>query len=93
MSAWAYIAHKDGYWAGLHSARAIDREFNKAEKSDLAKFIARFVADGFSITTVESREEYNWVLETMKGWHESPEYIAKHQPKKAAPPIAEPMLL
>lgn len=69
---WAYIAHKDGYWGGWHSARLLNREFNKAEKRALAKFIAGFVKDGFSIITVESREEYDRVIGGMRSWSQRP---------------------
>ena len=69
--AWAFIAHKDGYWAGVCTATLPKRE--------LKKFIGDFVADGFSITTVDSREQYDATLKTMKFWHDSPEWKMKHE--------------
>lgn len=70
---WAYIAHKDGYWAGVCSPEIGKRE--------LTKFLGEFAADGFSIQTVMSREEYKTVLDGMNHWHDSPEYRAKFAPK------------
>ena len=61
---WAFIAHKDGYWAGVGSATM--------PKRDLRKFIGDFVTDGFSITTVYSREEYQRTLAGLKFWRDRP---------------------
>lgn len=69
MSAWAFIAHKDGKWAGLASATL--------SKKELRKFLGDFAADGFLITTVESREEYNRVIGAMKYWGEDRQAAAK----------------
>lgn len=60
MSAWAYVAHKDGMWCGVASADLPKRE--------LAKFLGDFAADGFLITTVENREEYDRLIKGMKPW-------------------------
>ena len=68
--AWAFVAHKDGYWAGVCSPAVGKRE--------LKKFTGDFVAAGFSITVVNSRDEYNDMLGKLKFWHDSPEYKAKH---------------
>ena len=57
---WAFIAHKDGYWAGVASA--------ELPKRGLQKFLGDFAADGFSIMPVNSREEYDAALKTMKHW-------------------------
>ena len=75
---WAYIAHKGGYWAGL-----------TCPGDDAGRFIAEFVDDGFTITTVFSREEYTALLKTMTHWHESPEYQAKHKPQSTHPDLFE----
>ena len=73
---WAYIAHKDGYWAGVC-----------CPGKETADFLAEFVADGFAISTVFSREEYETLLDSMQDWHKSPEWLAKQKPK--APDQAE----
>jgi hypothetical protein len=62
MSAWAFIAHKDGKWAGVAAASLPKRE--------LQKFLGDFAADGFSITTVENRDEYNRIIGSMGYWNE-----------------------
>ena len=48
MTAWAYIAHKGGYWAGICSAEVSPRF--------LKKFFGEFA--GFQIELVDSREAY-----------------------------------
>lgn len=63
-AAWAYIAHKDGYWCGVASP--------ELPAKDLRKFLGDFAADGFSIMTVHSREEYDAVLTDMKPWSKRP---------------------
>ena len=70
MTAWAYIAHKDGKWAGIASA--------KQPKRALRKFLGDFAADGFSITTVEDREEYNRVIGGLAPWRQP---LAETQPE------------
>lgn len=57
---WAYIAHKDGYWCGVASP--------ELPAKDLRDFLGDFAADGFSIMTVFSREEYDAALKDMKPW-------------------------
>lgn len=57
---WAYIAHKDGKWAGVAAANL--------PRKDLSKFLGGFAAEGFAITTVYSRDEYNAVLKPMGMW-------------------------
>lgn len=59
--AWAFIAHKDGYWAGVASA--------SLSKKSLRQFLGDFAAEGFTITTVHDREEYNAVIGKLKQWH------------------------
>lgn len=68
--AWAFIAYKGEYWAGVCSAQV--------PKRDLKNFLGEFGADGFSITSVENRDEYDAKLKGMKFWHDSPEWKAKH---------------
>ena len=76
MTAWAYIAHKGGYWAGICSAEVSPRF--------LKKFFGEFA--GFQIELVDSREAYLSKIKSMKIWHESPEYKAKHvSPQKELP--------
>jgi hypothetical protein len=65
---WAFIAHKNGYWAGLCAADGT---------KEAAKFVSDFVAGGFSITTVYSREEFNAILKPMEMWSKSPERKGK----------------
>jgi hypothetical protein len=69
--AWAFIAHKDGYWAGVCTAQMAKR--------DLRKFLGDFAAEGFSIMSVNDRDEYNKALSELKFWHESPEWKMKHE--------------
>lgn len=64
MAAWAFIAHKDGYWAGIASATLPKRE--------LRKFLGDFAAEGFSITTVEDRAEYERLIAPMGYWGDRP---------------------
>ena len=64
MTPWAYIAHKDGYFAGVASP--------SLPAKDLRDFLAEFAADGFSIMTVTSREEYEAALASMKPWGKRP---------------------
>ncbi len=59
---WAFIAHKDGCWAGVAAANM--------PKRDLRKFLGDFAADGFAILTVNSRDEYNAALAKMKFWRD-----------------------
>lgn len=66
---WAYIAHKNGYWAGVASA--------ELGRKELRKFLGDFVVDGFAITTVYSRDEYKRLISGLGFWRDSPEYKAK----------------
>ena len=76
---WAYIAHKNGYWAGIASP--------EMGKKELRKFLGEFAADGFAITTVINREEYDAFMSTLQHWHKSPEYQAKRKPVPAHPDL------
>lgn len=67
---WAYIAHKDGYWVRVTSA--------DLPREQLSECIGSSVLAGFEITTVHSREEYTAVMDKLKCWHLSPEWIMKH---------------
>ena len=64
---WAYITHKDGYWCGVASA--------EIPPKDLKDFLGEFAADGFSIMTVLSQEEYDAALATMKPWKDRPKEL------------------
>lgn len=57
---WAFVAHKDGKWAGVAAA--------DMPKKDLGKFICDFAADGFSIMPVASRDEWLEVSGRMPMW-------------------------
>jgi hypothetical protein len=48
---WAFIAHKDGEWIGLQSAMVRDAESERT--------LGRWIADGLTITTTYSREEFD----------------------------------
>lgn len=63
---WAYVAHKNGYWAGVCSPAVGKRE--------LKEFLAEFAAEGFTLTPVFDRAEYNVLLDTMQEWSHSPEW-------------------
>lgn len=57
---WAFIAHKDGCYAGIASA--------ELPKRDLRKFLGDYAADGFSILSVNNREEYDAEMAKLKSW-------------------------
>lgn len=57
---WAYVACKEGKWAGVASA--------EMRKKDLGKFMAEFASDGFSIVTVHSRDEWLKLSSEMPMW-------------------------
>ena len=61
---WAYIAHKGGYWAGVASATL--------PAGELSKFLVEFATDGFDITTVHNRDEYNRLIDSLGFWHDRP---------------------
>jgi hypothetical protein len=69
--AWAFVAHKDGYWAGVCSP--------KVGKAELRKFLGDFAAAGFSITSVDNREEYVNLIGGMGCWHQRPAVAANAQ--------------
>ena len=57
---WAFIAHKDGQWAGVAAANM--------DRKDLRKFLGDFAAEGFALMTVYNRDEYEAVLKAMDMW-------------------------
>ena len=63
------------------------RRYHNSEKNNAKFRLPEFVADGFAISTVFSREEYETLLDSMQDWHKSPEWLAKQKPK--APDQAE----
>jgi hypothetical protein len=63
----AFIAHKDNHWAGVCSP----------DVSDLKDFLGDFAAEGFTITPVADRAEYESTLAGMSAWHDHPECKAK----------------
>lgn len=65
---WAYVAHKDGYWAGIISP--------DAGKKQISEFMADFAERGFTITTAHNEVEHKAVLDRLRFWRESPEYKA-----------------
>lgn len=58
ITPWAYVAHKNGQLAGVAVATM--------PKNDLGKFLGAFAADGFAITTVYSRAEYETMLKLLR---------------------------
>lgn len=74
MSTWVYIAHKGDYWGGLIAAN-IDRK-------SLSKFMSDYVKDGFDIMAVPDREKYLKIIDTMKPWNESPDYVPTKRARK-----------
>jgi len=68
-----YVAHKDGYWAGVCG-----------EGEHAGGFIVSFVEEGFSVTTCNSREAYMALMGALEHWHKSPEWQAKQARKKAS---------
>lgn len=60
----AYICHKDNHWAGVTSP----------DVSDLKEFLGGFAAEGFSVTPVADRDEYQRMIGSMKHWHDHPDY-------------------
>ncbi len=73
---WAHVGHKDGYFGGVisadlsHHSMALPAKEHKNWKREIAKFCGDFIADGYTITTVYSREEYEKLLGTLT--HEKP---------------------
>lgn len=64
---WCYLAHKDGYWAGVSAP----------DLSDIGRWISSYIKDGFTVTSLSSREEYLETIRSMKSWHEHPDYKPK----------------
>jgi hypothetical protein len=56
----AYIAHKDGKWAGVIAGNS--------PPHGLREFLGDFAGEGFAIMTVASRDEYNAALASMEMW-------------------------
>lgn len=71
-----YVAHKNGYWAGV-----------TCPGKGAGKFIASYINDGFTITTVQTREEYKALLDMLDHWHNSSEWKAEHAKKAATLPL------
>lgn len=69
MTAFVYIARKGEYWGGIMSSDMPPKM--------LAKEIASYVRDGFEIVGVHDRETYFSMLESMKPWNQSPDFVAK----------------
>lgn len=69
---WAYIAHKNGYWAGVAAP----------DLNDIGRWVGKFIRDGFSVSSVKNRDEYNVMLNELKPWHEFDEWKAKHSKKR-----------
>jgi hypothetical protein len=55
---WAFIAHKPGRFGGVITS--------ECDKKEIRKFCGSFAAEGYSITPVYNREEYNAILATFK---------------------------
>lgn len=64
---WSYICHKDGHWAGLVSP--------EVGKKELARFLGQFAAEGFSISSVASRDEFDAKMATLKPWSKHPSQV------------------
>ena len=73
--AWAHVAHKDGMFAGVITANLGGRVASphatatvvvQEWRHEVSKFCGDFIADGFTVTTVYSRDEYNELIEPMK---------------------------
>lgn len=54
---WAFVAHKNGKLGGVASS--------ELPRSDLKRFLGDFAADGYAITTVFSRPEYEALLKQL----------------------------
>jgi hypothetical protein len=67
--AWAHIAHRNGVWVGVISARLPDgvpqAQADKWKKT-VAKDCGGWIADGWEIKTVYSAEEYQTVIDSMR---------------------------
>ncbi|MEQ1694391.1 MAG: hypothetical protein ABL901_00990 [Hyphomicrobiaceae bacterium] len=73
---WAHISHKNGMWCGVMAAsldeatcgRAVSPKIAAAHKREVAKFCGGYIADGFEIKTVYSREEHTEFMKTFRIW-------------------------
>lgn len=73
---WAYVAHKGGKFAGVIAgtldlpgrAKPVTVKEAHAWKKEIAKFCGDFVADGFDITRVYDRAEYECLTKPMGVW-------------------------
>ncbi len=66
---WCYLAHKDGHWAGVSAP----------DLKGIGSWIAGYIKDGFTVSSLGSREEYLEAINAMKSWHEHPDYKTKKQ--------------
>ena len=67
-----FVAHKEGYWCGIASSTI----------SDIGKWLGRWAKDGFTITTVHTRAEFNALLDSLKSWDERPKKSKAASPQK-----------
>lgn len=77
---WAHIAHKDGKFVGVISADLGSQATVKMAKSwqrTVARDTGRWIAMGFTVTTVYSREEYSAFIDGMPFWEPPPKPKAK----------------
>lgn len=77
-----YVSTKDGMFAGAVSASCGVPSKEKSWKKEVAKFCGDHIVEGFSITTVYSREEYEALIKGMSIW----------QSEAAKKAVAEPDL-
>ena len=63
----AYVAHKDGRWGGVCSALA--------GKKSVKEFIAEFLADGFTIQPVATRDEYDELTTKLAPWFGAADHV------------------
>lgn len=65
---WAHVAFKGSMFGGVisHDSGMTGQKEQKSWKRQVAKFCGGFIADGYEIKTVYSREEYVALLETLK---------------------------
>lgn len=57
---WAYVAHKDGRWAGVCAC--------DIHKKSLNEFLEEFAVDGFTLQPMANREEYLEFTAKMPPW-------------------------
>ncbi|MGE3710986.1 MAG: hypothetical protein AB7G35_15080 [Hyphomicrobiaceae bacterium] len=67
MEPFGHIAHKDGHFGGViaHDCGVNDTKLKKAWKKEVSKFCGDFIADGYTITTFYTRDEYLALLKTL----------------------------